>query len=501
MNLGDGIMKRIDRVMMINTFVLAVTWTICIIFGGLGVGLVLGVCAYLGCILVYGKELGRKQSKNEKWLLVSIGLTTLCFLLFSNQVLRVFNVLFLIGLLLIHAIEYFGRSDYKIFLPEWCKDVISLGITLPFGKLDRPVVLIKEEVGVGKREKIKVVGKVFVGILLAFPILLVVVGLLASSDAAFEEIVDVLLRSFFSIDLSWFLVRGFSVVILFFMLFSYFYGLIHSDEEIAITNDVLEVHTSEKKGLDFIIVATITTLLCFIYLIFFLSQSVYFVSAFGGVLPEGFDFASEYARRGFFETLPLAGFNLIVICILGRGTDFLGSLKKKYYAKGIICFITAFTLFMIVCALAKMVMYMQRFGLTMKRVQVAWFLCVIVITVIFVFIKLFVEKFTFIRNLFIAFTVMYLGFNYANVDYIVSSYNVRLYRTGVTDDLSGCYDLGPAAMIPISKMIEEDKGLLQDDEIYNLVQGFKREANIDRWQWWNVTDHKVCNILEDLMKE
>lgn len=494
-------MKKIDRIMMINTFVLAVIWTICIIFGGLGVGLVIGVCAYLGCVLVYGKELNRKQGKNEKWLLVSIGLTSLCFLLFSNQVLRVFNVLFLVGLLLIHAIEYFGRSDYKIFLPEWCKDVISLGITLPFVKLDKPVVLIKEEVSAGKREKIKVIGKILIGTLLAFPMLLVVVGLLASSDAAFEGIVDVVLKDLFSVDLSWFFARGFTVVILFFMLFSYFYGLIHSGGEIAITNDSLEACTGEKKRLDFIIVATVTTLLCFIYLIFFLSQSVYFISAFEGVLPENFEFASEYARRGFFETLPLAGFNLIVICILGRGTDFLGSLKKKCYAKGIICFMTAFTLFMVVCALAKMVMYMQRFGLTMKRVQVAWFLCVIVIMVIFVFIKLFVEKFTFIRNLFIAFTIMYLGFNYANVDYIVSSYNVRLYRAGVTNNLSGCYDLGPAAMVPISKMIEEDKGLLQDDEIYNLVQGFKRETNIDRWQWWNITDYKVCDILEDLMKE
>lgn len=494
-------MKRIDKVMMIGTFVLAAIWMICIVFGGLGVGVVLGVCAYLGCVLIYGKELNKKQSKNEKWLLVPIGLTTLCFLLFSNQVLRVFNVLFLIGLLLIHAIEYFGRSDYKIFLPEWCKDVIRLGITLPFAQLDRPAVLIKGEVGVGKREKIKVVGKVLVGILLAFPILLIVVGLLVSSDAAFEEIVDMLLRSLFSVDLLWLFARGFTVIILFFILFSYFYGLIHSDEEIAITNDAIEVLTSEKKGLDFIIVATVTTLLCFIYLIFFLSQSVYFISAFEGVLPKGFDFASEYARRGFFETLPLAGFNLIVIFILGRGTDFLGSLKKKYYARGIICFITAFTLFMVTCALAKMVMYMQEFGLTMKRVQVAWFLCVIVIMVIFAFIKLFVEKFTFIRNLFIAFTIMYLGFNYVNVDYIVSSYNVGLYKARVTNNLSGCYDLGPAAMIPISKMIEEDKRLLKDEEIHNLVQGFKREANIDRWQWWNVTDYKVCNLLEDLMKK
>lgn len=494
-------MKRIDKVMMISIFILAVIWTVCILFGGLGMGLVVGVVAYLACTFMYGKELGKKQSNEGKWLLLPIGLTTLCFLLFSNQVLRVFNLLLLIGLLLIHAIEYFERSDYKIFLPEWCKDIVSLGITLPFAKLDKPVVLMKEEVSSGKREKIKVIGKVLVGVLLTLPILLVVIGLLASSDAAFEGIINVALNSLFSVNLSWLFVRGFTVVILFFALFSYFYGLTYPEKEMVITDASLEVGANEKKGLDFVIVATGVTLLCFIYFLFFLSQSVYFISAFQGVLPDNLDIASEYARRGFFETLPLAGFNLIVICILGRGTDFLGSLKKKCYARGIICFMTVFTLFMVACALSKMIMYMQRFGLTMKRVQVAWFLCVIVITVIFVFVKLFVEKFRFIRNLFIAFTVMYLGFNYANVDYIVSAYNVKLYEAGTTNDLSGCYDLGPVAMIPISKMLEEKKALLEEDEIQMLVEDFKREANINKWQEWNVTDAKVSNILKTLSKE
>ena len=172
---------------------------------------------------------------------------SLCFLLFSNQVLRVFNLLLLIGLLLIHAIEYFERSDYKIFLPEWCKDIVSLGITLPFAKLDRPVVLIKEEVSSGKREKIKVIGKVLVGVLLTLPILLVVIRLLASSDGAFQGIINVALNSLFSVNFSWFFVRGFTVVILFFVLFSYFYGLTYPEKEMVITDASLEVGANEKR--------------------------------------------------------------------------------------------------------------------------------------------------------------------------------------------------------------------------------------------------------------
>lgn len=498
-------MKKIDKMMLVSVLALAIIWTMCVIFGGLGVGIVLGVGAYLACVFIYGKELGKKQSKEVKWLLVPIGLTTLCFLLFSNSVLRVFNVIFLIGLLLIHAIEYFEKSTYEMFLPEWCKDIVSFGLTLPFIKLEQPVVLIKDEISAGNKEKMKVIGKILLGLILALPALLIVVGLLVSSDAAFEGVMELMLEQFFNINLSWIFTRGFVTIILFFMCFSYFWGLTHQEEGDAdLVNQREEDgagEIQEKKGLDFVIVATITTLLCFVYVVFCLSQSVYFVSAFQGVLPSNVYSMSEYARRGFFETLPLAAFNLIVICILCRSTNYEGSAKKKHYTLGGVCFIAAFTLFMVVCALFKMVMYMERFGLTIKRVQVAWFLCLIVIVVVLVLVKVFVERFRFIRNLFIAFIVMYMSFNYANVDYLVASYNVALYEAGVTNDLSGCYDLSPAAVGPITKMIEKDKSLLQNKEVYDLLQGFRREAILNTWQEWNLTDYVAIKETQNIEME
>lgn len=498
-------MKKIDKMMLVSVLALAVIWTMCVIFGGFGVGIVIGVGAYLACIFMYGKELGKKQSKKLKWLLVPIGLTTLCFLLFSNGVLRVFNLIFLIGLLLIHAIEYFEKSTYEMFLPAWCKDIISFGLTLPFIKLEQPVVLIKDEISLGNKEKIKVIGKILLGLILALPVLLIVVGLLVSSDAAFEGVIGLMVEQLFNINLSWVFARGFVIIVLFFMCFSYFWGLTHQVEGDADLANQIEDHgsedTQEKKGLDFVIVATITTLLCLIYLAFCLSQSVYFVSAFRGVLPSNFYSMSEYARRGFFETLPLAAFNLIVICILCSNTNCGGSAKKKHYALGGVCFIAAFTLFMVVCALFKMVMYMEHFGLTIKRVQVAWFLCLIVIVVVLILVKVFVERFRFIRNLFIAFIVMYMGFNYANVDYLVASYNVALYEAGVTDNLSGCYDLSPAAVGPITKMIEKDKSLLQNKEVYVLLQGFRRKATLSAWQEWNLTDYAAMKRTQNIEME
>ena len=144
---------------------------------------------------------------------------------------------------------------------------------------------------------------------------------------------------------------------------------------------------------------------------------------------------------------------------------------------------------------------MERFGLTIKRVQVAWFLCLIVIVVVLVLVKVFVERFRFIRNLFIVFIVMYMGFNYANVDYLVASYNVALYEVGVTNNLSGCYDLSPAAVGAITKMIEKDKSLLQNKEVYVLLQGFRRKATLSTWQEWNLTDYAAMKRTQNIEME
>ena len=47
-------MKKIDKMMLVSVLALAVIWTMCVIFGGFGVGIVIGVGAYLACVFMYG---------------------------------------------------------------------------------------------------------------------------------------------------------------------------------------------------------------------------------------------------------------------------------------------------------------------------------------------------------------------------------------------------------------------------------------------------------------
>ncbi|ADZ85696.1 DUF4153 domain-containing protein [Cellulosilyticum lentocellum] len=523
-------MEKAEKWMLGGTLVLAIIVMETILFGGLGLGVVAGVIAYFVCLGLFSKLYKRSMSKLAKWLMIPIVLSTLDFVIFGNTVLRGFNIIFLGILMLLHALEVFGKCEQAAFLPAWVGEVLSLGITLPFASINKPVVLVKDELGTGQKKNMKVIGKVLLGVVIATPILLVVVGLLASADAAFEGIINFAFQNLtFNFDKLG--AKSFFVVILFFMFFSYFYGLSHKevrevrenyidpqrvrdsllmeDESERILNEEHDLINQEDSVvnqpgiyLDFVVVSTIGTLLCVVYLIFCCSQLAYFVSAFKGVLPADFS-SSEYARRGFFETLPIVGFNLLTIMFLSYITKREKG-KKNTYIKVMISFITGFTAFMVTCALSKMFMYMERYGLSLWRVYVAWFLVLSLMVVILVFAKVFWQKLKLIKIVFIVFTVMYLGLNYSNVDYLVARQNVNLYKQGKTSDLSGCYNLSSSALGPIKELVASHPEVLeyQEDMYYDtatyILSRLEYNLQNEKWQAFNLADYRGRDYLEKI---
>ncbi len=523
-------MEKAEKWMLGGTLVLAIIVMETILFGGLGLGVVAGVIAYFVCLGLFSKLYKRSMSKLAKWLMIPIVLSTLCFVIFGNTVLRGFNIIFLAILILLHALEVFGKCEQAAFLPAWVGEVLSLGITLPFASINKPVVLVKDELGTGQKKNMKVIGKVLLGVVIATPILLVVVGLLASADAAFEGIINFAFQNLtFNFDKLG--AKSFFVVVLFFMFFSYFYGLSHKevrevrenyidpqrardsllmeDESERILNEEHDLINQEDSVvnqpgiyLDFVVVSTIGTLLCVVYLIFCCSQLAYFVSAFKGVLPADFS-SSEYARRGFFETLPIVGFNLLTIMFLSYVTKREKG-KKNTYIKVMISFITGFTAFMVTCALSKMFLYMERYGLSLWRVYVAWFLVLSLMVVILVFAKVFWQKLRLIKIVFIVFTVMYLGLNYSNVDYLVARQNVNLYKQGKTSDLSGCYNLSSSALGPIKELVASHPEVLeyQEDMYYDtatyILSRLEYNLQNEKWQAFNLADYRGRAYLEKI---
>ena len=103
-----------------------------------------------------------------------------------------------------------------------------------------------------------------------------------------------------------------------------------------------------------------------LYLLFFISQSEYYLSAFTGKLPEGFVFSS-YAREGFFNLCAVAALNALLLLFLSLFTkkrqDGVPALPERI--GGIL--LSAATLLLIATAMAKMGMYISVYGLSLRR--------------------------------------------------------------------------------------------------------------------------------------
>ena len=472
--------EPIDKIMLIGNAILALVATECMFYGGFGIGFVITVLAYLGCHFYYCKYTKVATSQCAKRLMIPIILTTLCFLLFNNMLLKFFNFLFLVGLLLMHGVATFKTKE-DLLNGYWLKKVMAYSFTLPFYDVDKPFVVLKQYTNEGKKKKFTVLGKVALGIIIGLPFLIMMLNILMSADTAFAAVSHLIMDRFNSIETNWSIGRGIIFVILFFLGYSYFYGLIHREEQIAQQGVIASTERTKIK-LDFVMVATFMTLLSLLYVGYCLSQLVYLVSAFRSILPEGYSLA-EYARSGFFESQPIALFNLGVIMVFGMATR-TDTPGKKKYATAIISFITGFTFFIIICALSKMVLYMRTYGLTLKRVYVAWFLVLMIFVILIFFVKVVFNKIHLVKMLFIVFTTMYLGLNYANADYFIAKYNVKLYETGVVDEFSGCYDLSAIALVPLEPYIDNHNGSAED--ILSYHHRLKEEI---KWQKWNVSDY------------
>lgn len=216
----------------------------------------------------------------------------------------------------------------------------------------------------------------------------------------------------------------------------YMFGVLYSNSERK--NE--EIMTREKnenfiKRIKFtpeLVVFAAVTPICVVYILFFLSQSAYFLSAFSNIIPEGFTYA-EYARKGFFELCSVAVINLCVIifiCLFAK-KERDNPLAIKIY----VTVISAFTLMMISIAVSKMAMYIRAFGLTLLRVYTTWFMILLAVLFVLIIIRQFNKVFKIFSYLFAAFVILFALLVFTDVDSVISNYNIDRYLDGSLPDV------------------------------------------------------------------
>lgn len=376
--------------------------------------------ALLGLSLVIAAGFARSDDGFVKFVMV-------CFLCVSTN----------LGLCLLAGQN--GRSTHGITsLLDAPRGLFVLG----FGKLTPAFQ------GIGQALKnggpaIRKGGAVALGLAVAVPVLGIVIPLLMSADAAFEGLVDLLPRFALGELIGTVLFGAIAACVA----YSRGLGLRHSPKPTAAARG--------KRTVSHLTVDTVLAAVCGVYFVYLISQLAYFVGGFSGILPEGFTMA-EYARRGFFEMAWLCAIDLAVMSVS------VGIVAKQEgrapLSTRLLClFIGVVTVFLVATASAKMLLYIDAYGLTRLRVLTEVIMVFLGITTVIVSIWLFLPALPYMKWVLILALVMGAAVFWVDVDSVVACYNVTAYQSGrlETVDMDHLKRLGDSAMPYVARLTED----------------------------------------------
>lgn len=322
---------------------------------------------------------------------------------------------------------------------------------------------------------------VLVGLVIALPLLLVLISLLVSADMAFEGLLSLLPE--------WDPAELISSLIFGTILAAFFYtrgaAAHHAPKS--------QPASKQPKSINALTVNTVLIAVSLVYAVYLLSQLAYFSGGFSGILPENYTL-SQYARRGFFEMTWLCGINLAVVALA------IGLVSKKETAPlltRLLClFIGIVTLFLVVAASAKMLLYIDSFGLTRLRVLTEVIMLFLGLATVFVSIWIFIPKLPYMKAILLTALVMGATVAWVDVDTQVAKYNVTAYQCGHLESVDVNYlsSLGYGAVPYIAALQSDpDPAVAQAARDTISYSGFY----LPNFRSWNYVAHQAKPYLTE----
>lgn len=477
-----------DCLFVLFSFITAFLFTECILFGGFGIAVPVFIAAFYALCVTYIGKKNLHLTKDAVLTLIPVILLSSCFILYNNEYLRFFNLNALLFFIMLNISYLTAENNYPFFSAGTLWDFIKALFVYPFSNLDKSITVLSQK---GKKSaKLSNTVKILLGILIISPVALVILSLLISSDAAFQQVMSSV-TYYLKAQWSEYIVKVFVSVILMFPIFSYFFSLHYKNRNYKIS----EESSKQIQFIDPVIVNAALWVICFIYIIYIAAQFSYFFSAMRSMLPGGFTY-SGYARRGFFELAAVCFLNLLLIIASS-------AFSKKTQGKDRLNRITTallslLTILLAAAALSKMFLYIGFYGLTLLRVYTSWFMAALAFTFAFVIIKCLRPKFNVLKVTAITVTALYLALNFANVDALIPAYNIQKYEKDPSKglDVSMLNELSDS-MVPQATKLLNDSGYKAEAEKL-LLSRKDRLDRMNRWQDFNLASYNAKNVMNEL---
>ena len=340
------------------------------------------------------------------------------FALYHNASLLGFDLLALHGVAMYWPLCAGGvslRGGTSSLLP-W--DLLNSFIIVPFGNFFSMIRCVfggwnvKKE-GLGKR-----VWSVILGLGALLALLLLVLPMLASADAGFEALLA-RMGAWFRLDWD---VNVFQLVLALpvgFYLFGHAYGCANGRHTRHLKTERLAEWSKDCRVLPNTTAYIVLAGICAVYAVFIAVQAQNLFSAFAGKL-SGTSVYSEFAREGFFDLCRVAAINGLVLML----SDLLAA-SGRAESRALRVFniiLAALTLLILGSAARKMLLYIEVYGLTAKRVLTMAFMAMLAVLFGGVIVWQY-KKFNLIRLAVVFAAVLFCALALSNLDHWILLWN------------------------------------------------------------------------------
>ena len=452
-----------------------------VVEGGFNLGFAIAMGGYILCATIYQFAAGGRVTGYGLILLIMSLVITAGFARSGDGFVKFIMALFLTVSINLGLCITTGQNRRNPGRFHSVGDVSRTVFRLTYGQFPRSIRglnrFLRQGGSLGKR-----IGATAIGIAILIPLLGIVVPLLKKADAAFTGMVEMLPRFNFGEAIA---TVSFGALVAI-VLYTRNVALRHYPKQ-------ADIQPRKRRGVYPVIINTVLLGLCVVYLLYLVSQLAYFVGGFSGFLPEDFTMA-EYARRGFFEMAILTGIDLAIMLVavfLVRKKDG----KTPLLTRLLCLFIGLATLFMVVAASGKMMMYIGSYGLTRMRVMTELVTIFFGIAMLVMMLWLIAPKLPYMKILVTVALLMGAATIWADVDTVVASYNVSAYQSGRLEKVDVWYlsTLNDGAVPYISQLTYDSDPDVAKDAYEVLEERY--------WELDEDYDFRGWNYVKDLAED
>lgn len=432
------------------------------------------------------------ESREAFAMQIFIFLLSLGFIYNQESLTNTVTFLTLLAVVPLHLMYCTGKSDPVEDGARVIRKAFLAVFPYTFGNFDVPYKKLFK--GVRRGSKGQGVLFTVLGLVCTIPFLVILTLLFSNADFAFAQSLSSILSYFYDLPVA----KIIGTILLGVLMAVYILPLFF-----ALDADYPQPEAgSKRKGI--LPNAAVTAFLAVLIAleVYFSYFQVRYLFLNLGTLPEGVSYA-EYARGGFFE---IAAATLLTVALIFAATVLTRRDEDEELPLSVRLLLTVFSacvVLMFASSYYRMLMYMDAYSMTIRRVGVCWLMALMLAVLIGVIIYIWKPDFALTRYTIFTVLVFVLALNLMHLGATVSKNNVDRYfqeqeaevKTGYQLDENYLYTLLPASAPDLARLLETPDYASYDLRV-TLNDISEQEQSWRAWNYDWYRAQKACDAVE-----